>query len=140
MQPTIFKHISNFTHSNHTTMKSQSTESKQIDLKSQFSPQNIHVNIIILSCSPRIINNSHITTYITSKISHIQQSNQFQQQSKICECEYAYISVLIYKSRKHIRLEPLTLSKRLESILYPYLLANISLDGEVGVFVSLNRL
>ena len=140
MQSMIFKHISNFTHSNHTTIKSQSTKSKQIDLKSQFSPQNVHINIRILSCSPRIINNSHISAYITLKISEIQQSSQFQHRSELCEFEYTYISVLIYKSRRHIRLEPLTLSKRFVQAWILTFFAEYSLDGGVGIFVSLNRL
>ena len=53
---------------------------------------------------------------------------------------YANICVLITKGGMHIRLEPLTLSKRFVQAWILTFSAENSLDGEVGVFVSLNRL
>ena len=53
---------------------------------------------------------------------------------------YANICVLITKGGMHIRLEPLTLSKRFVQAWILTFFAECSLDGEVGVFVSLNRL
>ena len=113
------------------------TESTRFSHKITVSDKNYPDEYRNITCNSKTIHNSHISVQTSHKISTIpnNQSNTYR-----VRVIYAYIRVLITKSRMHIRLEPLTLSKRFVQAWILTFLTENSLDGEVGVFVSLNRL
>ena len=85
------------------------TESTRFSHKITVSDKNYPDEYRNITCNSKTIHNSHISVQTSHKISTIpnNQSNTYR-----VRVIYAYIRVLITKSRMHIRLEPLTLSKR----------------------------